>query len=518
MPRRLFNALRQRRHAAVPALGLLLVAAGNVSAQSDQTQAPVVQRDYAIVPSFSATQTFTDNATFSATDRKSESITQLTPGISIRKVGGRTRGFFDYSLSGLVYGRDSDRNEFQQSLNGSATLEAIDNFAFVDVAGNISQRSVSAFGTQVADPTLGNPNQTEVSTLRISPYLRGRVGSIADYEARLTRSGTRSNAGGAFDSDTTIGNLAINGGTALSVLSWSGSALRQMVEFENGKSIVDLYRASLNYAATPELRFWLTGGHEVNDFGGVTRQSGNTYGVGGDWRPSERTTLAASAEKRLFGNAHSISFEHRTARTVWRFSDARDLFSGTATPTLGSAGTLFDQLFNLPYFATTYPNELERTLRINEYLRINNTTGAELLPGLTSAVTDQRAQLFSFAWLGLRDTLTVLISRNNSRALSTTLGPIGDFSKSNSVRQQGAFVSFGHRLTPQSSLDVNASYSKTDGDTDALTTTLKSLALGWSNQLGRRTYLLLSARHSRSSNQTTPYTENALTANLRFEF
>ena len=168
---------------------------------------PAGGRNFSIVPSLSLSETLTDNSRLTSTDKQTDLVTQVTPGIRITSNGGRVKGFLDYSLTGLAYARSSSSNEFQSSLNSVVKVEAIENWAFVDATANISQQSVSAYGTRSTDSTLVNSNRTEVRTLTLSPYLTGKLASFADYDVRLTQNWTRNSATSEADNSSTLATL-----------------------------------------------------------------------------------------------------------------------------------------------------------------------------------------------------------------------------------------------------------------------------------------------------------------------
>src|SRR5678815_3815882 len=93
---------------------LLLAAALPACAHAQSTAAAegTPGRTFSIVPTFSVTETFTDNRHLTTNNRQSDLITQISPGLHMTSTGGRVRGFFDYSLTGLLYARDSSSNEF----------------------------------------------------------------------------------------------------------------------------------------------------------------------------------------------------------------------------------------------------------------------------------------------------------------------------------------------------------------------------------------------------------------------
>jgi uncharacterized protein (PEP-CTERM system associated) len=141
-------------------------------------------RKITIVPRVSVTETFTNNVRLSSANPKSEAITEVSPGIRISSDGGRIRGSIDYSLTEVFYANNSSGRRSLNNLSANGTVEAIDNWAFLDFSGNVGQQSISAFGTPSSGALLTGGNSTETSVYRISPYLRGRFGSNAEYEAR----------------------------------------------------------------------------------------------------------------------------------------------------------------------------------------------------------------------------------------------------------------------------------------------------------------------------------------------
>ena len=134
-----------------PVIGVLSVGIGlgmsspTVHAQT-QTEATVTARRLSITPELSVSQTLTDNARLSSSDRQADLITRISPTLHVRSNGGRIQGFVDYSLSGLIYAKSSASNTVQQSLNADVKAEAIENFAYLKASANISQQNISEIG------------------------------------------------------------------------------------------------------------------------------------------------------------------------------------------------------------------------------------------------------------------------------------------------------------------------------------------------------------------------------------
>ena len=142
----------------------------------------------------------------------------------------------------------------------------------------------------------------------------------------------------------------------------------------------------------------------------------------------------------------SLSFEHRTGRTVWRLTDTQDLSISSNASTAPSLGSVYDLYF--AQFAALEPDPVKRAQRVNEFLQANGlspTAVAEPTSYLSSSLTVQRSQSLSVALLGVRDTLTLLASRSEGSRADTLAGGSDDFSSSPVVRQTALSVSYAHR-------------------------------------------------------------------------
>ena len=128
---------------------------------------------------------------------------------------------------------------------------------------------------------------------------------------------------------------------------------------------------------------------------------------------ADRTTFTAERESRAFGNSYSMTFEHRLPSSVVRYADRRDASTGQSLQ--GSPGTNYDLLFN--QFASIQPDPAKRAQQVNEFLTSNGISPTAPIAGsaLPSAALDQRQQELSFAWLGLRDTVTLSAARSEEK-------------------------------------------------------------------------------------------------------
>ena len=474
---------------------------------------------FSIVPRVSLAETFTDNVFLASVGRKSELTSEINPGIRITSNGGQIKGSFDYSLRETFYANNSSGRRSQNALNTFGQIVVVDNKAFVDFSGTISQQTISAFGTLSAGNSVINPNLTESRTFYVSPYLRGRLASFADYEIRYGLTTSRNQSALAPGVSTNVASIKLNGQTTSARLAWSVDASRQNTGYDAGRtSEADSLKASLIYTFNPQLNVSVTGGQEANNYATVGKESSSVSGFAVKWIPSDITQLSASRLKRSFGESHSVSVDHRTALTALRFSDVKDV---SATPSqIGSVGlgSTYDLYF--AQFASIEPDPTRRAALVSNFLQANgiNPSTSVVSSFLTSAISLQRRQDFSFALLGLRDTVTFFANRSEGSRLDAIAAVNDDLSNSASVRQRGLSVSYAHRLTPEASINVLASAQKASDSLGLQNTTSKSINVSVSTRLGTRSTGLLSARRVVFESAASPYTENAITGTLNVQF
>lgn len=499
------------------AAAVLLLGAGPGHAQDDA--GPQRARSgLTIQPRLGLQETLTDNVAQSSTDRDAALVTQVSPGIRIESRAGRVRGSFDYSLNGILYTKSNAKTQTQNSLAANGTAELIENSLYVDAQASIGQQAISAFGQQSANNSLSNPNRTEVGNISVSPYWRGRLSNFASVEVRANAAATNTKQSIAGDSRTQGASVRLNGLSAGQVNWWASlSSQDSHYKLGDSNSRNSVANLGLSYQPDVDFNFTINGGPERNDYGGGSMRNSTNYGVSATWTPSPRTKLLASWQHHDYGDAHTLTFEHRRAHSLWRYSDVQSVTLGT--PNGQAAGTT---LFNLFYqqCIAALPDPASCSTSVNDYLlQLGLDPNTVLSSGfVASAPTLQRLQDLSFSLDGQRTSLLFSLSQTMTSLLNAAAQTGGgDLAQSSFVHQRGATVSISHRLTPDSSLYAAFSVMQNRGDTSALSNDLRSLTANWSGRLGRWLTLTLGARHT-SFTGTTGYRENALTANLVQQF
>lgn len=485
---------------------------------------PVSAGEWTITPSVSLNETMTDNVDQVENHRTSSLITDIAPGINIVGTGDRVKLNVDYRLHNLFYSDDSSRNGHQNSLNAAGTLEALENWFYIDANASISQQNLSAFrgATDSSVDTNNSSNTTETSTYRLSPYFKGMLGASTEYELRYNLAKTTTDSSNSYDTTTRGFAARLRGTPQLSRFAWAVDANTQKAEFSNGReNDADLLRGVLTYKFDPQFRVSLIGGRESNDYASIDKKSHTIKGLGLDWSPTDRTLLSASREDRFFGNSDSVSFTHRTARTAWKFRQTKDTVTST-NQTSGSVGTYFDLFDNM--FQSAIPDPAARAAFVNAFLQSNGVSPTAQLQGgfMTTGVTLQKRRELSFALSGVRNTVTFAATQSDSENLSQGAG-LGwfagtEFANVNQVRQTGASVNWSHKLTGLSTLTGSLSRLKSKGQgTSSAETDQDLYTVNFLTQVGPKTNVGVGFRRI-DVDGTTSYTENAVTGTFSHRF
>lgn len=478
-----------------------------------------------ITPTLSVNETLTDNVGLSATDRQGDLVTDIAPGIRIVGHGDRARLNLDYQLHNHLYARDSSRNRTQNLLNAVGSVEAIEDWLFIDLSGAIAQQSISAFGGTAPDASRRTGNSTETRTFRISPYIEGSFGSLADYRLRHERLISSASSSRVSDLDRKQWEGELKGVTGLSTLTWQLDAMTRTISNGSSRSVdADQARAMLKYRFDPQFRVSILCGREWNNYFGPERIGKAMHGGGIEWSPTERTQVALSRTRRFFGDAQTINLSHRSRQTVWRYSDTKDV-TVTANPArIGGYGEMFDLYYSLyaPQLAAQYPNDPDGLNNaIVALLQANGITPDQQAGSgfLSARVLLQHRRQLSLALIGVRNTLTLAAVQSDSEPLGSALGgQPDDFSLASGIRQRGLSANWSHRLSGLSTLNalVSRQISTATGGSN-LETTQNLMLINFTTQLAGKTRATLGARHTTVEGATT-YRENALTGSLSHQF
>lgn len=445
-----------------------------------------------------------------------DTITQVRPSFRIDSRSGRVTGSLSYSLNLAHHTKQNYQGQnVQNFLSGSLQAEAIERWMYVDATANITQQPASAYGTQsVADTGADNPNRIEVGSLSVSPYVRGALASAVNYELRLTGSVTNGRRSKAADSSTTGGSFSLSSAVPGTRLGWDLLATSQAVDYRVGrKTQYDRFSARVSWMPDPDLTLNLRGGQESTDVASLIKTRYDNWGAGLTWRPSPRTRAQFDSDDRYFGRAHQVTLEHRMPSSSVQFSSSRDAGNGADPGAGGQRITVYQAYDRL--LAPTIPDPAERDAAIRLLLLSQNNADPNALVSagsINSAITLVERNQFTFAYTGGRMAASLQLFSSQSRVVDATVAA------TEADRQWGYVATTSYRLSPTSQLSLTGSRMITESTDTRAGTDLKSMTLGWSDQIGRRTTAGVTLRYSVFNGTNDPYRQSAVQASISQRF
>lgn len=403
-----------------------------------------------IAPRISVTETYSSNRTMTGTASDDGWVTNLAPGISINSSGARLKGYLDYQLNGYYYLGESNFRDSQHQLNSLVTLEAIDNWLYFDASASIFQRQQSLFGPVAVTSGTGIDDQSESRVAQVSPYIRGRIPSLADYLVRVNVVESRSDLPAVANTRVnqavgTLGNQAITGG-----LGWVAEAnITHVSNDVIGARDDERVRFGLVIPVSAQVHLSLFEGRERTDYLGDERETFTTPGIGLQWAPNTRTQFAGVRERRFFGMGHSYQLSHRTRLLALRYSDVKDASVLPSVPTGVYRGSIYNLMSDLLVSSVPDPDERAVAARARVDQIGSGGSLAESGGATTSRLFVDRTRQVSAAIVGTRNTLTLIVQRRDEEVLGVAIpGIVDDFTLATDIRERGATLSWLHRLSP----------------------------------------------------------------------
>jgi len=492
----------QRR---VPQAGALALALAACAAPSQAQQA-----GFTVERTIELQQTLSDNGKLSENDRHSEAITRVSPGISVSGRSGRLEGALDYQLDLVQYARESGRSTVYNRLSADGAAELVPQHVFLDATASISQQTISAFGKQSTGTGIDDSNSTEVASVGVSPSARTRLAGFLDVSAEANGTATRvkdSTVGDQNDWDAMLRVGATHG-----IFGWNVSGLRQSNSFSGDDYITESVALGVSLAVTPRLSFFARHGRERSDVLGTGTQSSSSNGWGFNWVPGVRTQISAQTDQHVYGDSYSFSLSHRLRRSMVTYSATRGV-TGQDSESLGVLRAKYIRTYS-SCMATV--NNATSCLMLTRLLLGFDPTAS--LSFLNSAPSLQRTQALALVFTGLRDTVSVAASSNESSRLGEQQYDGGDLAIVPRVRQYALTLGLAHKLSPQMSLGATVAAVKTLDEDTQPGNEQRRFELSLSNEFGLRTTGTLSLRHVRFDSDTSPYRESAIVGSLNYRF
>lgn len=434
---------------------------------------------WTIVPRLNVDEMFTDNVLQANSPRRWDLVTLVTPGISIAGDLPRLQLKLDYNPTLSLAARTDSQDAVSQSLNGTALLTVVPEWAFVDLrtlasvqstTGTLAGASAGNVGTSTSptNNTLGLSNQdrTQTTNFQISPYLLHKFGDLgtaklgvsASESQYATTTGfvaspfpTGSGQGGHQLTTEQIGQFTTGEflerfTDSISIdLSQTTSSTNSVIDSQGNVASIptttftsqrNVYQDQLNYAANRWATVFGTIGYEDITYSQNLAQKIN------DMTWSGGVTLTPNPDSEL-----TISYGHQNGSNSIQASahyalTARTTISGSYTQTLG---TELQQVEGELQFGVIGPN--------GQF--INGANGQPLLfniPVLNNVQAVYRFNTFSMNVQTTldRDTLSLGVVLGNQ----TTTGGIPSSATFDTVTAQ-----WEHSLRPDLTLNSAITYT-----------------------------------------------------------
>jgi len=486
--------------------------------------------DWKISPSLHLLETYTDNVRLAqAGAQASDFVTQISPGISMQGNGARLKVNANYSLQGLMYAHQSGSDTVHHQLNAGANSELIKNFFFLDGHASISQQNISLFGAQTTNNINITGNRADVRTYSISPYLRHHFDGIATSELRYTANGTSSSTSGLSNSRADNILFDLRSGPAFRRVGWGLHYSKQKIDYTNNPSVeMDTVAADFRLLITPKFSLTASSGYDKNSYLPIAGSpNGHSWSAGFYWAPSTRTSLAASRGEKYFGKTFMLAANHRSRRTLWSVSYSEDVTSMRSEfliPSNSDTSAYFNKLC-----LEQNPGAAESLCQQIVADRIRQYNLPASFPDPINYFTNQfflqkRLQA-SVVFNGAKSTLMfslfdVLREGQTSLTVDNLLLGTGNLAQNDRTKQIGANASWSWRVSPRTSANITAAYSKSQSLSTDLTNYNKTTRIGLTRRIQPKLNGSVEFRHVQlDSNQNgSNYRENAVTASLLMKF
>lgn len=517
--------VRKRPDVTAPCLVLrplaLVFALGFVNA--------ALAQNVTVTPSLEARLSWTDNVNTESSGGKSDWLAEVSPGVTITRAAGRIHGNLTARWRNVAHTNESGRNASFLTLQGQGEVEAVDDLLFISLSAASNRNNRSAFSGRSTNDSLNTSSNDETRTWSIAPRLQFHLGEArgsVGYSSRWLDSGSGT-VGRQRRGEWTA---QLSDPSALSLFGWGVNYSRSESDYGSDttssggrKAGQENGRATLYINASPQFRLRAIGGYESNDYESGNDERGTIWGGGFDWNPTERTTISATSEKRMFGRGYDVSFNHRMARSNWHLSFSKDLSSSLQALSVGGPPTqeelLCAQLANV---LSQDPAERQQI-----YLSCLNALGFDPITSRRTVLTnaqyvDKRAQA-GFSLIGTRNTLGFTLSRSDRSRIGAggSLSSEDDFANTDRLITTALSANLNHHLSARTSLTASVTRSRSQGATGTGLDTRRLLAsVGLSTELGPHTYGGLTYRYQRSQGSTagSDFTENAVIANIGMRF
>lgn len=480
--------------------------------------APAGAQTWRVAPTITLQETATNNVNLAPTDsRTSDLVTQLTPTLALSGHGDHTSLDGSLSIPILLYARTSENNYVAPAVHLLGDVNFLDRILHVEGSVDISEQFFTPFGAQPPDLANATDNRYRTTTYRVSPYVMGVAGNGIAYELR--NNNVWNNLSGA-PSDTSNSRYTEWFARASSPENrqFGLAATYDYTDItfpgpSTGSLQSQIGRLIFTYNVDPALRLGADVGYEQNQ-GALTSSQNTVYGVGLNWRPTERTKVVGRWEHRYFGSSYLFNFDHRTALTVWNVNASRNVT--TYPQQLGAlgAGSNVPAYLN-QLFLSSIPDQTARQQAVDQFIRDRGLPQTLETPVTLYAdqIILQQQVSATVGLVGVRNSIFFSVFNVRSEPISAAGTPLPPaLNLGNDNTQTGGNIVWSNRLTQGANLvaSLNASRTVANGPSPA-NTKQASAQMTLSRSFSARTSGFIGARYQAlTSDVSSDYNEAAV--------
>lgn len=440
-------------------------------------QSPAFAGKWFFTPSIDVRETFSDNINLAPSgDELSAFVTEINPGISVVRFGGKTNLNLNYRMQNIINQGGGGGVNVHHQFQANSNTELSSNRLFLNARSTVSQQNIVNTGRLSTDNLNNLANRADVYTVSVSPLWTPRFGGYANGLFQFGYDFVDTGSALAETTNTFAGKALLTSGYKFNQVTWRLGYNHTVSERDQtpvagipvGSNDVKLrnYDGEVRYWFTRKYSVFVQAGYFDNDFAQTTgtNQNGAYYTFGGAWRPSHRFTLEGG-----YGiNQQFIGFFwNPTLRTNiaarFRHSDV-----GTNTGDVWNA---------------SISHRTARVVLTARYFEDTTTIQDILLDQNVFNTTDAFGQ-------AITDPVT-------SQTFNSNLG-LPSFTNQVLVRKRGEFSISGQ--TAKSVLNLTVFHSRRTSQVTQNRDRSFGLSTGWSWQITPRTFSRLQFSWNRNSN------------------
>lgn len=485
--------------------------------------------DWKVSPTLNLIETYSDNVRLAPPgNEKGDYITQVNPGITIAGTGPRLQIDARYLMQNLFYAEEKNRNSTNHLFNARANAELVDDYFYLDAKSSISQQSISPLAPITFDNTNIINDRTEVRTYSISPYFHHNFGSLVSSKLRYTHNAVDTNAKGLLDSRANNILFQLKSGPAFNRQGWELNYSKENIDYikaftdtENEK-----YSLKLSYKILSKFSLTASGGYEKHNYLSINKNPEGPFWLAGfSWVPSDRTSIAASAGKRFYGNTYSLMADHRTRRTVWSLGYNEGITNTNSQFVLPA--TIDTAIFLDQLWSSSIPDPVIRKQIVDDFIIQNGLSASLANPVnfLTNRVFLQKLFQASLAISGAKNTilfsmLSMLRESQTSQISDSALFGINNMALSDTSKQLSANILWNWKISARNSTNVGIGYIRNSFPAIDRQFDTKSMNISLIRKFQPTVSGSLGLRHIQreSSDAINEYSENAITASVQMIF